>query len=62
MSIPTAIFGKNFLAKSFGGESWIVAVFECEGQALEIKLFLKATAAAPVAGLGKPCTPVYLRP
>jgi len=62
MSIPTAIFGKNFLAKSFGGESWMVAVFECEGQPLEIKLFLKATAAAPAAGLGKPCTPVYLRP
>lgn len=61
MSIPTAIFGKNFLAKSFGDEAWTVVVFECEGQRLEVKLFLKPATAAAVGGPGKPCTPVYLR-
>lgn len=61
MSIPTAIYGKNFLAKSFGDETWSVVIFECEGQSLEVKLFLKRAPAALLASQGKPCTPVYLR-
>ncbi|MGO4880417.1 MAG: chemotaxis protein CheX [Bryobacteraceae bacterium] len=61
MSIPTAIFGKNFLAKSFGDETWNVVVFDCEGQRLEVKLFLKPAAMAHASGCGKACTPVYLR-
>jgi chemotaxis protein CheX len=61
MSIPTAIYGKNFLAKSFGDETWTVVVFDCEGQRLEVKLFLKRTPAAAAAGPGRACTPVYLR-
>ncbi len=61
MSIPTAIFGKNFLAKSFGDEAWNVVVFECEGQRFEVKLFLKAASAVASVGPGKPPTPVYLR-
>lgn len=61
MSIPTAIFGKNFLAKSFGDETWTVVIFECQGQILEVKLFLKPAATAGESGPGKACTPVYLR-
>ena len=61
MSIPTAIFGKNFLAKSFGDETWTVVVFDCDGQRLEVKLFLKRAPAALAPGLVKPCTPVYLQ-
>jgi len=61
MSIPTAIFGKNFLAKSFGDETWTVAVFACEGQRLEVKLFLKPARSAAPTNSGKACTPVYLR-
>jgi len=61
MSIPTAIYGKNFLAKSFGDETWTVVVFDCEGQRLEVKLFLKRAPAGPALGPGKLCTPVYLR-
>jgi chemotaxis protein CheX len=61
MSIPTAIFGKNFLAKSFGDETWTVVVFDCEGQRLEVKLFLKRATGAPAAGTAKGCAPVYLR-
>ncbi len=60
MSIPTAIFGKNFLAKSFGDETWSVVVFECQGQRLEVKLFLKP-AAASLSGHTRSCTPVYLQ-
>ncbi|HUO30827.1 MAG TPA: chemotaxis protein CheX [Bryobacteraceae bacterium] len=61
MSIPTAIFGRNFLAKSFGDETWTVVIFESEGQRFEVKLFLKPAAAAVAPTPGKPCTPVYLR-
>lgn len=61
MSIPTAIFGKNFLAKSFGDETWTVVVFECGSERLEIKLFLKVAGGSAPSGTGKPCTPVYLR-
>jgi len=61
MSIPTAIYGKNFLAKSFGDETWTVVVFDCEGQRLEVKLFLKRAPASPPQGPGKLVTPVYLR-
>jgi len=61
ISIPTAIFGKNFLAKSFGGETWTVVVFECGSEKLEVKLFLKPASASSTSGSGKPCTPVYLR-
>src|SRR5271165_5717303 len=45
MSIPTAIYGKNFLAKSFGDETWTVVVFDCAGQRLEVKLFIKPATA-----------------
>jgi len=61
MSIPTAIFGKNFLAKSFGDESWTAVAFECEGHRLEVKLFLKKAPTAMVPGPAKSCTPLYLR-
>src|ERR1700691_1895122 len=53
MSIPTAIFGKNFLAKSFGDETWTVVVFDCQGQRLEVKLFLKKAAGSPAPGAAK---------
>ena len=59
MSIPTVIYGKNFLAKSFGDEAWTVVVFECDGQRLEVKLFLKPAAAAPAQGSPK-AAPVYV--
>ena len=61
MSIPTAIFGKNFLAKSFGDESWNVVIFECEGHRLEVKMFLKPVSVAAASSSPRPCTPVYLR-
>jgi chemotaxis protein CheX len=59
MSIPTAIYGKNFLAKSFGDETWNVVVFDCEGQRLEVKLFLKPAADTP-APAARACAPVCL--
>ena len=61
MSIPTAIFGKNFLAKTFGDEIWTVVVFDCAEERLEVKLFLRPQPGAPAAGSAKTCTPVYLR-
>jgi chemotaxis protein CheX len=61
MSIPTAIFGKNFLAKSFGDETWTVVIFDCEGERLEVKMFLKPASPTASAGAARACTPVYLR-
>jgi len=61
MSIPTAIFGRNFLAKSFGDETWSVVLFDCDDQRLEVKLFLKPAPNAAAPGPAKACTPVYLR-
>jgi chemotaxis protein CheX len=61
MSIPTAIYGKNFLAKSFGDEAWTVVVFECEGQRLEVRLFLKRAQPTLAAPSAKGCAPVSLR-
>lgn len=60
MSIPTAIFGKNFLAKSFGDETWNVVIYESEGQQIEIKLFVRPSPVAAVPGAMHACTPVYL--
>jgi CheY-specific phosphatase CheX len=62
MSIPTAIFGRNFLAKSFGNETWTVVAFDCDGQRLEVKLSLREATTNPSEHPGKPCTPVYLHP
>jgi len=61
MSIPTVIFGKNFLAKSFGDETWTVTDFECDGESFEVKLFIKPAPAAVPSRSPRPCTPVYLR-
>lgn len=61
MSVPTAIFGKNFLAKSFGEETWTAVEFDCEGYTLETKLFLKKSTAGPPVQPANRCTPVYLR-
>jgi chemotaxis protein CheX len=59
-NVKTAL-EKTLLAKSFGDETWSVVVFDCEGQRLEVKLFLKRAPAPLTASLGKACTPVYLR-
>jgi chemotaxis protein CheX len=58
LSIPTAIFGRNFLAKSFGDEAWTAVRFDFDGERLEVKLFLKRAAGAP--GAAKACAPVHL--
>jgi chemotaxis protein CheX len=61
MSIPTAIFGKNFLAKSFGDETWTVVVFDCEGLTLEVKLFLKRVPMPPSSVTKTANAPSYPR-
>lgn len=42
MSIPTAILGKNFLAKSFGDETWTASGFRLRGTAPGGQVVLKA--------------------
>ncbi|MBZ5575794.1 MAG: chemotaxis protein CheX [Acidobacteriia bacterium] len=40
LSIPTVIFGKNFLTKSAGTAEWVVERFGWEGEILQVKLCL----------------------
>lgn len=48
LSIPTVIFGRNFLTRTSSNDDWTVVPFACEGEHLEVKLCLsKAKALNP---------------
>jgi chemotaxis protein CheX len=40
LSIPTVIFGRNFVARSAAANDWIVVPFECEGETMTVKVCL----------------------
>lgn len=40
MSLPTVIFGRNFIARSMSNNQWNVAPFSCDGALLEVKIHL----------------------
>jgi chemotaxis protein CheX len=47
LSIPTVIFGRNFVARSATENDWIVVPFECEGDTLVVKVCLSPRASRP---------------
>ena len=59
LSIPTVVFGRNFTTKSAGSTDWIVVRFQCEGEAMSVKMCLapseKITHVIPHS-LGQTCT------
>ena len=48
LSIPTVIFGRNFVARSATENDWIAVPFECEGETLIVKVCLSPRANRPV--------------
>jgi chemotaxis protein CheX len=44
LSIPTVIFGRNFVARSAAENDWIAVLFECEGETLTVKVCLSPQA------------------
>lgn len=40
MSLPTVIFGRNFIARSMSSTEWNVAPFSCDGARLEVRIYL----------------------
>jgi len=44
LSIPTVIFGRNFVARSAAENDWIAVPFECEGEVLTVKVCLSPQA------------------
>lgn len=40
MSLPTVIYGRNFIARSMSSSEWNVAPFSCDGARLEVKVCL----------------------
>jgi len=40
LSTPTVIYGNNFEARNWNGESWITVLFDCDGELLEVNISL----------------------
>ncbi len=40
LSIPTVVFGKNFITRSGGNGRWTVVPFHCEGERVEVRICL----------------------
>jgi len=47
LSIPTVIFGRNFVARSATENEWIAVPFDCEGDTLTVKVCLSPRANRP---------------
>ena len=50
LSIPTVIFGKNYLTRSGRVSDWLVVPFECLGESLECRFCLMPAPATPHSG------------
>jgi chemotaxis protein CheX len=40
LSVPTVIYGKNFMSKSLGNKDWLVMPFQCGDDTFEIRIWL----------------------
>jgi chemotaxis protein CheX len=50
LSVPTVIFGKNYLTRSVMLREWLVVPFDCHGHSLEFRFSLVKTPSTPQAG------------
>jgi chemotaxis protein CheX len=50
LSVPTVIFGKNYLTRSVMLRDWLVVPFKCNGESIEFRFCLMPTPANPHAG------------
>ena len=44
LSIPTVIYGRNFMSRAVGSQEWIVVSFDCEGERFDIQICLAPAA------------------
>ena len=49
LSIPTVIYGRNYLSRSVGGMDWVVLPIRCNGEEMEIRACLAPTNKPKVA-------------
>lgn len=40
LSTPTVLYGNNFEARNWNGESWVTVLFDCEGELFEVNISL----------------------
>ncbi len=40
LSTPTVVYGNNFEARNWNGQSWVGVTFDCEGDPFEVKISL----------------------
>jgi chemotaxis protein CheX len=50
MSVPTVIYGKNYLTRSVMLRDWLVVSFDCEGERLEFRFSLVKSPSTPQLG------------
>jgi chemotaxis protein CheX len=51
LSVPTVIYGKNFVSRSLGKSEWIVIPFECPEGAFDIRIWFTPVAESHLARL-----------
>jgi chemotaxis protein CheX len=44
LSVPTVIFGRNFMSKSLGNNDWLVMPFKCGDDTFEIRVWFAPAA------------------
>ena len=60
LSTPTVIYGNNFQARNWNGQSWIAVPFDCLGDQFEVKICLVPSHALQEAPLHPAGVPVRL--
>jgi len=60
LSTPTVIYGTNFEARNFNGQSWNTVLFDCEGELLEVNISLAPGEDPRPATVLAPSTPEKL--
>jgi chemotaxis protein CheX len=44
LSVPTVIFGRNFISKSLGNKDWLVLPFKCGEDSFEVRMWFAPAA------------------
>ena len=50
LSVPTVIFGKNYMTRTSKVHDWLVVPFKCEGETIEFRFCLMPAPANPHSG------------
>lgn len=50
LSVPTVVFGKNYLTRSSKVHDWLIVPFQCDGEVIEFRFSLMPAPANPHSG------------